>query len=78
MDAFVGYNQIKMHQTDVEKTAFIRDQGIECYIVMPFGLKNAGATYQQFVNTMFRSLIGRTIEVHVDDMLTKILKVKDM
>ncbi|RDY06851.1 hypothetical protein CR513_09098, partial [Mucuna pruriens] len=45
MDAYSGYNQIKMHPDDEEKTAFITDGRAFCYKVMPFGLKNAGATY---------------------------------
>ena len=53
MDAFSGYNQIKMAEEDQEKTAFIMSQGLYCYKVMPFGLKNAGATYQRLVNKMF-------------------------
>ena len=53
MDAFSGYNQIKMAEEDQEKTAFITSQGLYCYKVMPFGLKNAGATYQRMVNKMF-------------------------
>ena len=53
MDAFSGYNQIKMTEEDQEKTAFITSQGLYCYKVMPFGLKNAGATYQRLVNKMF-------------------------
>ena len=50
MDAFLGYNQIQMAEKDQEKTAFITSQGLYCYQVMPFGLKNAGATYQRLVN----------------------------
>ena len=53
MDAFSGYNQIKMAKEDQDKTAFITSQGLFCYKVMPFGLKNAGATYQSLVNKMF-------------------------
>ena len=45
MDTFSGYNQIKMKEEDQEKTSFVTNQGLFCYKVMPFGLKNAGATY---------------------------------
>ena len=45
MDAFSGYNQIKMDEVDQEKTSFVTSQGLFCYKVMPFGLKNAGVTY---------------------------------
>ncbi|KAL5743997.1 hypothetical protein ACOSQ2_027113 [Xanthoceras sorbifolium] len=77
MDAYSGYNQIKMHPPDKEKTTFTTDQGLYCYTVMPFGLKNAGATYQRLVNQMFTKQIGRTMEVYVDDMLTKSLIAKE-
>ena len=50
MDAFSGYNQILMAEEDQEKTAFVTSQDLYCYRVMPFGLKNAGATYQRLVN----------------------------
>ena len=72
-DAFSGYNQINMDEADQEKTSFITSQGLFCYKVMPFGLKNAGATYQRLVNHMFCPQIGRNIEVYVDDMLVKSL-----
>ena len=71
MDAFFGYNQIRMDETDQEKTSFVTSQGLFCYKVMPFGLKNVGATYQRLVNHMFRPQIGRNVEVYVDDMLVK-------
>uniref|UniRef100_A0A2N9HHE1 Uncharacterized protein n=1 Tax=Fagus sylvatica TaxID=28930 RepID=A0A2N9HHE1_FAGSY len=71
MDAFSGYNQIRMEEEDQEKTAFITSRGLFCYKVMPFGLKNAGATYQRLVNKMFHDQIGRNVEVYVDDMLVK-------
>ena len=54
MDAFLGYNRIFMDEADQEKTFFITSQGLFCYKVMPFGLKNAGAIYQRLVNHMFR------------------------
>ena len=73
MDVFSEYNQIKMDKVDQEKTFFITSQGLFCYKVMPFGLKNAGATYQRLVNHMFRPQIGQNVEVYVDDMLVKSL-----
>ena len=71
MDAFWGYNQIKMVEEDQEKTTFITSQGLYYYKVMSFGLKNARATYQRLVNKMFSKQIGRNMEVYVDDMLVK-------
>nr|XP_025665327.1 uncharacterized protein LOC112764025 [Arachis hypogaea] len=71
MDAYSGYNQILMHPSDQEKTAFITENGNYCYNVMPFGLKNAGATYQRLMNRIFEQQIGRNIEVYVDDMVAK-------
>ncbi|KAI5317241.1 hypothetical protein L3X38_036948 [Prunus dulcis] len=71
MDAYSGYNQIFMHPEDQAHTSFITDRGLYCYKVMPFGLKNAGATYQRLVNHLFAPLIGNTMEVYVDDMLVK-------
>ena len=71
MDAFSIYNQISMDPDDQEKTSFVTAQGTYCYRVMPFGLKNAGATYQRLVNWMFQKKIGVTIEVYIDDMLVK-------
>ena len=73
MDAFSGYYQILMHPNDQEKTAFITERGIFCYKVMPFGLKNASATYQRLVNKMFADYLGDTMEVYIDDMLVKSL-----
>ena len=71
MDAFSRYNQIKMDEVDQEKTSFITSQGLFCYKVMPFGLKNAGVTYQRLVNHMFYPQIGRNVEVYVNNMLVK-------
>ena len=77
MDAFSSYNQIKMEKTDQEKTSFMTSQGLLCYKVMPFGLKNAGATYQRLMNKMFAHQIGRNVQVYVDDMLVKSLHEED-
>ena len=74
MDAFSGYNQISMDPGDQEKTSFVTAQGTYCYRVMPFGLKNAGATYQRLVNRMFQKQIGAIMEVYIDDMLVKSTK----
>ena len=71
MDAFSGYNQIRMDEADQEKTSFVTSQGLFCYKVMPFGLKNAGAMYQRLVNLIFRPHIGQNVEVYVDDILVK-------
>jgi hypothetical protein len=68
--AFQGYHQIPMAHSNQEKTAYT-PKGIYCYKVMPFGLKNAGATYQRMVTGMFGHLIGKTVEVYIDDMLIK-------
>ncbi|GJT49457.1 reverse transcriptase domain-containing protein [Tanacetum coccineum] len=57
LDAYKGYHQIKMAEEDEEKTAFITSQGIFCYTKMPFGLKNAGATYQRLVDREFQKQI---------------------
>src|ERR1044071_3413099 len=54
-----------------EKIAFVTSQETYCYKVMPFGLKNAGATYQRLVNKMFKDQIGDIMEVYIDDMLVK-------
>ena len=53
MDTFSAYNQIKMKEEDQEKTSFVTSQGLFCYKVMSFRLKNAGATYQRLMNKMF-------------------------
>lgn len=71
LDAFKGYHQILMNEEDQEKTSFITEFGTFCYTTTPFGLKNAGATYQRLVNKLFQHQIGRNMEVYVDDMLVK-------
>ena len=77
LDAFSGYHQIPIHPPDAEKTSFINHppppppHGLYCYNVMPFGLKNVGATYQRLVTKMFRPLLNTTMEVYIDDMLVK-------
>ncbi|PKA67045.1 RNA-directed DNA polymerase like [Apostasia shenzhenica] len=71
LDAFSGYHQIQMAKEDGEKTAFITDFGTYCYNVMPFGLKNADATYQRMIDVVFKDQRGRNLEAYVDDILVK-------
>ena len=71
LDAFSEYHQIPMYPPDAEKTTFITPHGLLCYNVMPFRLKNVGATYKRTVTKMFRSLLGKTMEVYINDMLVK-------
>nr|KYP33936.1 Transposon Ty3-I Gag-Pol polyprotein [Cajanus cajan] len=71
MDAYSGYNQIRVHPADEDKTAFIADQANYCYKVMPFGLKNAGATYQRLMDKVLVDQLGRNVEAYVDDMVVK-------
>ncbi|RVW71447.1 Transposon Ty3-I Gag-Pol polyprotein [Vitis vinifera] len=71
MDRFFRYSQILMAPEDMEKTSFIIKWGTYCYRVMPFGLKNVGATYQRAVTTLFHDMMHRDVEVYVDDMMVK-------
>ncbi|GJV94480.1 reverse transcriptase domain-containing protein [Tanacetum coccineum] len=68
---YKGYHQIQMAEEDEEKTAFHTPQGVYCYTKMPFGLKNAGATYQRLVDKAFDKLVGRNLKVYVDDLVIK-------
>ncbi|KAL0458116.1 UNVERIFIED_CONTAM: Polyprotein P3 [Sesamum latifolium] len=77
MDASQGYHQIMLDPEDRKKVSFITSEGTFCYVAMPFGLKNAGATYQRLVDKIFRPQIGRNVEVYVDDMLVKSKKAED-
>ena len=76
MDTFSGYNQISMDPIDQEKTSFVIGQGTYYYRVMPFGLKNVGATYQTLVNKMFQKKIRASMDVYIDDMLVKSVKAE--
>ena len=71
MDAFQGYHQIPLASDDQEKTAFVIPAGNYHYKVMPFGLKNVGSTYQRMITRMFESLLGKNIEIYIDDMVVK-------
>jgi hypothetical protein len=69
LDAYSGYNQIKLKKEDKEKTAFITPYNVFYYQVMPFGLKNTGATYQRMMQNCLGSQIGRNIQVYIDDVV---------
>ena len=71
LDAFQGYHQIPLALEDQEKMAFVTPIGNYHYKVMPFGLKNAGSTYQRMMTRMFESLLGKNIEIYIDDMVVK-------
>ncbi|CAL1371160.1 unnamed protein product [Linum trigynum] len=71
LDMFSGYHQIPMKKEDQERTAFMTPIGNYHYKVMPFGLKNVGATYHRMVDRVFSCQIGRNLEAYVDDILVK-------
>ena len=71
MYAFSNYNQIKLDDADQEKTSFVTSQGLFCYKVMSFSLKNVGAMYQRLMNKMFTHQIVRNVQVYMDDMPVK-------
>ncbi|KAL0409436.1 UNVERIFIED_CONTAM: Retrovirus-related Pol polyprotein from transposon, partial [Sesamum radiatum] len=72
-----GYHQIMLAPEDRKKVSFITSEGTFCYVAMPFGLKNSGATYQRLVDKIFRPQIGRNVEVYVDDTLVKSKKAEE-
>ncbi|PKI61325.1 hypothetical protein CRG98_018280 [Punica granatum] len=71
MDGFSGYNQIRVAEKDKLKTTFSTMWGTFCYRVMPFGLKNTGATYQRAMVTLFHDMMHKEVEVYIDDMIAK-------
>ena len=77
MDGFSGYNQIKMYPDDEKHTSFRTPLGVYCYIVMPFGQKNAGVTYQRGMNVIFHEHMRKIVEFYVDDIAVKSLTKGD-
>jgi hypothetical protein len=71
LDAYSGYHQIPLYLPDQIKTSFITPYGAYCYVTMPFGLKNAGATYQRTMQRCLRGQIGRNVHAYVDDVVVK-------
>jgi hypothetical protein len=78
LDAYSGYHQIRMKESNQLATSFITPFGMYCYITMPFGLRNAGVTYQRCKNHVFGEHIGRTVEAYVDDIVVKTRKASDL
>ena len=71
LDAYSGYHQITMKESDQLMTSFITLFGLFCYVTMPFGLKNVGATYQHCMLKCFGDLIRQIVEAYVDDIVVK-------
>ena len=71
LDVFQGYHQIPLALNDQEKTAFVTPTRNYHYKAMPFGLKNAGSTYQRMMTKMFEPQLSKSIEVYIDDMVVK-------
>jgi hypothetical protein len=78
LDAYSGYNQIRLKVEDEDKTAFITPHGVYCYMAMPFGLKNARATYQRCMQACLKEQIGRNVEVYVDNIVIKSTKADSL
>ena len=71
MDGYSGYNQIRMAAKDAKKMAFRTPIGNFYYTVMPFGLKNARATYQRIMTAIFHDIMHEEIENYIDDIVVK-------
>jgi hypothetical protein len=78
LDAYSGYHQIKMKESDHLATSFITPFGMYCYVTMAFGLRNAGATYQRCMQHVFGDHIGRIVEAYVDDIVVKTRNADDL
>jgi ribonuclease HI len=71
LDAYSGYHQVFMVKEDEEKTSFITPFGTYCFIRMPFGLKNVGATFARLIGKVLAKQLGRNVEAYVDDIVVK-------
>jgi len=76
-DCTTGCNQIQMALKDQDATVFHTPKGIFCYKVRPFGLKNAGETYQRVMQTIFKDMLHKMVECYVDDLVVKSKKRLD-
>jgi hypothetical protein len=71
LNAYSGYHQIPLYEPDQIKTSFITPYGAYCYVTMPFGLKNAGATYQRTMQWCLQGQIGQNVHTYIDDVVVK-------
>jgi hypothetical protein len=78
LDAYSGYHQIRMKESDQLATLFITLIRSYCYVTMPFGLKNAGATYQRYMKRYLHEQIDRNAEAYVDDIVVKSSKAGNL
>ena len=78
LDAYSGYHQIKMRKSDQLATSFTTPYGTFCYVTMPFGMKNAGATYQRTMQCCLHDQIGRNVHAYVDDIAVMSKKSNDL
>jgi hypothetical protein len=78
LDAYSGYHQIKMKESDQLATSFITPFGMYCYVTMPFGLRNVGATYQRCMQHVFGEHIRPTVEAYVNDIVVKTKKANNL
>ena len=78
MDAFFGYHQIRLYGPNEIKTTFITPFGCFCYVTMPFGLKNAGATFISMIQKCMPTQINQNVEAYMDEIVVKSRKSSDM
>jgi hypothetical protein len=78
LDAYSGYHQIRMKESDQLSTSFITSYDMYCYTTMPFGLRNIGTMYQPCMNHVFDNDIDTTVEAYADDIIVKTKKIHDI
>ena len=71
LDAYSGYHQIKMKESDQTATAFITPSGPFCFNIMTFGIKNTGTTYQRMIQMYLEKQIAKSVEAYMDDIVIK-------